>query len=547
MADAFVDVGITTDGQELLNTATDSLTADGWTPHEADPEVVLLETISPMAANAANVAAVVPPTIFRKFGTDLVNVPFKDGAPASTTSTWVLTDTVGHTIPAGTYVQVGDFFFATTVDTVVAPASGTATGVVLRAIEDGAAQNGLTGTASMVNSIAWVATVTLAAATTGGADAEDDTAYQNRLRTELTLIGPRPITAQDFADFALNTPDVVIGRATAFDGYEPFVNLLSTNQASLETDTTGWTAGASTSIARTTSAHDDGAAALQLTRNSTTGNAYAVGTEVPAQPGQTYTVMAEFKAAATPRSCLVDVAFYDVAHAVIGIFHAGTAVADTTSGWTQVSSTAVAPAGTAYVGPVVEALAAVATEVHYVDNIGVKRVPFDQASNAVWSPGGVSSLNTPRTVTVAATDAAGEALSADAKAAIRDTLVALRETNFIVHVIDPAYYTGADIAISYTVAIYDTFDGPTLIDAVNAKLATALSPLLWGQPQFGNQTKWFNDLVVRHNTLVGIVESVEGVRYCGTLTINGGSGDFTMNGPVALPNVAAADITGAVI
>jgi hypothetical protein len=547
MTDMFIDVGVATDAQDLLGDAIDALAADGWAPHDGDPEVVLLETIAPMAQNAAAVAAQVPPSIFRKFGTDLVNVPYKDGAPAETTSTWTLSDTDGHTIPAGTYVQVGDFYFATTADAVVAPGNDTVTAVALRALEDGSAANGQSGTGALVNSLAWVSSVTLEAPTAGGADAEDDPTYQNRLRSELTLIGPRPITAQDFADFAPNTPDVVVGRSTAFDGYDPFTNLLSANQASLETDTTGWAAGASTTIARTTAAHEDASAALSLTRTGSIGAAQATATAVAAQPGQTYTARADFMAAATARQCRVYLNFLNSAHALIGSAVAGVQVADAISGWAQATVTAVAPAGTAYVGVTVEVAAAAVSEVHYVDEISVKLVPFDQATNAVWTPGGVNPQGTPRTVTVAVTDVDGLALSVAAKTAIQAYLVSFREVNFVVHVIDSAYYTGADIAIAYTVKAYDGFDPAALIANINAKLSSLLSPKLYGQPQFGNQLRWVNDLVVRRNTLIGAIETVEGVKYVDTLTINGATADFTMNGPVALPDIDASSIVGTVI
>lgn len=543
MASNFIELDVTTNAQDLLDTATDELEADGWTPNDGDPEVVILEKIAAAVANAAAYLAVMPPTWARKYGTDLVGIPFKDGAPAETTATWLLTDTAGHTIPAGRAVQIGDFFFATTVDVVVAPASNTATGVVLRALDDGAAANGLTGTASLVNSIAWVSTITLEAPTAGGADEEDDDAYRNRLRTELTLIGPRPITAQDFADFALNTPDVALGRTTAFDGYDPFTNLLSANEASLETDTSGWTAGASTSIARVTTQHDDGAASLQLTRNTTTGLATATATEVAAQPGQKYTAMATFKAAATPRSCRVYLNFYNVSHVLIGSAFAGSQITDSTSAFTQATATSVAPAGTAFVGVTVEVAAAIATEVHFADKIGVKLVPFDQATNANWTAGGIDPHNTPRTVTVAGTNPDGTAPSTDAKAAVLAYLTQFREVNFIVRVIDAAYYTGTDVAIAYTFHAFPGYDEAALEDTINAKLASVLSPLLWGQPQ-GTQVGWANDLVIRHNNLLAVAKSVEGVDYIGTLTINGSAGDFTMTGPVALPNVDASSIAG---
>jgi hypothetical protein len=88
------------------------------------------------------------------------------------------------------------------------------TGRAVRAIDDGAAGNGFTGTAALVNPIAWVNTVTLTTHQLGGADAENDDAYQDRLRSEIQAAGP-PVTDADFAIKAIDTPGVGVGRATA--------------------------------------------------------------------------------------------------------------------------------------------------------------------------------------------------------------------------------------------------------------------------------------------------------------------------------------------
>jgi uncharacterized phage protein gp47/JayE len=212
---AFVDVPIISDSETLKQNALDSLTSNGWTPESGDPEVVVVEALAPAAQNAAEVAAQVPAAVFRKFGTDLAGVPYLAGAPAEAETTWtVVDDGAAHTVPAGTAVQIGGVPFETVNDTPVAAHATSVTGVLVRAIEDGAAGNGLTGTAGLVNSIAWVNTVTLTSTSSGGADAESDTAYQDRLRAELQAAGP-PVTDADFAVKALATPGVGIGRATA--------------------------------------------------------------------------------------------------------------------------------------------------------------------------------------------------------------------------------------------------------------------------------------------------------------------------------------------
>jgi uncharacterized phage protein gp47/JayE len=123
-------------------------------------------------------------------------------------------DGAAHTIPDATAIQIGGIYFATVGDTDVSAHATTAAGVLVRAVNDGADGNGLTGTAALVNNLAWVTAVTLTTTSSGGSDAEDDDAYQDRLRPEIQSQGP-PVTDADFAVKAFDTPGVGVGRATA--------------------------------------------------------------------------------------------------------------------------------------------------------------------------------------------------------------------------------------------------------------------------------------------------------------------------------------------
>jgi hypothetical protein len=64
-----------------------------------------------------------------------------------------------------------------------------------------------------------------------GVDPESDSSYLNRLVSELQMIAPRPITPNDFAQLSQNTSGVT--RSLAIDGYSPFSNILSANDADL--------------------------------------------------------------------------------------------------------------------------------------------------------------------------------------------------------------------------------------------------------------------------------------------------------------------------
>src|SRR4051794_21048437 len=97
----FVEIPVETSQSELADKAIDHWSSKypQWVPHEGNPEVVQIESIAPMAQNAADVASRVPPAIFRKYGTDLVGIPYGYGAPAYATTNWTLADSDGHTIP----------------------------------------------------------------------------------------------------------------------------------------------------------------------------------------------------------------------------------------------------------------------------------------------------------------------------------------------------------------------------------------------------------------------------------------------------------------
>lgn len=212
----FVSVPIKTDGQTLADDAVERLRDQwpGWEPNDGDLEVVQIEALAPMAQNAAEAASTMFPAAFRQFGTTLYGVPYESGAPASALSTFMFADTDGHTIPAGTEIDVDGFAFATDTDVVVPALADTAAGVPITATANGAAQNGLTGAVvTLISALAFVETVTLDAPSGGGADPEDDVAYQNRLASELQLRAKTLVTTRDFEIEAMADPGV--GRAVA--------------------------------------------------------------------------------------------------------------------------------------------------------------------------------------------------------------------------------------------------------------------------------------------------------------------------------------------
>jgi uncharacterized phage protein gp47/JayE len=217
---AYIDLPIETDPEALKDDAIEYLTAafPGWQAAAGNLEVVLIEAIAEMATEQAEVASSVPSAIFRAFGQKTVGIDPIDGVQAIGVTSWTLSDTLGHTIPAGTYLVLGDVAFQTSEEVTVPIGVSSAT-VNIVAVDPGEAGNGLTGAATLVDTLAYVTAVTVTGSTSGGVDAETDDEYLARLADELQLMAPRPIVPQDFEILARRIAGV--DRAVAVDGYDP--------------------------------------------------------------------------------------------------------------------------------------------------------------------------------------------------------------------------------------------------------------------------------------------------------------------------------------
>lgn len=195
-----------------------------WEPSSGDLEVILLEVLASLAGNVELTAATVLSAVFRRYGTKLLQLEYNEGAEATGSTTWTLSDAPATTIPSGTQLEAGGFGFATTEAVTITEGQTSAT-VPIAAVARGTEYNAVTGVASLLEPFTWVTEVRISGETTGGADQETDEEYEGRLITELELQAPRPITAVDYAKMVLGAPSrilptgVVVGRATAIDGY----------------------------------------------------------------------------------------------------------------------------------------------------------------------------------------------------------------------------------------------------------------------------------------------------------------------------------------
>ena len=232
MSSPFVEAEIATTGQQLEATARAKLIelveasgVVGYEASEGDLEVVILAVAAAMFSGTAQAAAVVLNAIFRAFGTQLLKLPYNEGASATAKTTWTMVPAEGvRTIEAGTQIEAGGLGFYVENATEV-PAKATSVELQVVALARGTEYNKVEGVALQVNPYDWVTAVELIGETTGGAEQEEDAAYLIRLAAQLQLQAPRPVNAADFAPFLLGVPSsilpagIVVGRATAIDLY----------------------------------------------------------------------------------------------------------------------------------------------------------------------------------------------------------------------------------------------------------------------------------------------------------------------------------------
>lgn len=229
MTNAYIPLPLNTNPDDLAAEAFDYLIANvpGWLPADGHLETWMTLVWARMQATTRDVTVRTATDIFRYYGEFMIGLTPIAAEFAVVPSTWTMIDTSGYTVPAGTLVGLrvaGDelILFEVVTDFTVPPGSlGTAVGAVqLRALDEGVGSNGIpAGPAELVDSLAFVDTVTTTAVTAGGIDAETDGDYLNRLVQELRLLTPRPILPDDFPVLARRVAGV--HRAIAIDNYSP--------------------------------------------------------------------------------------------------------------------------------------------------------------------------------------------------------------------------------------------------------------------------------------------------------------------------------------
>jgi hypothetical protein len=196
-----------------------------WEPAPGNLDTIMLQTVSRISADLRDIAANVPPYIFRRFGVEMLGVSSVEAAPAMAQVQVHVTHDDGLTVPIGTLFLIRnnegeDMGFTAIVDTVIPV--GSDTGIVnVEATVPGIAGNDVSpgAQATLGDSLAYVDDVTLFSPPVNGEDPETIEEYESRLRDELTLLTPRPILPKDFAILTLRVPGV--DRCIAIDLYNP--------------------------------------------------------------------------------------------------------------------------------------------------------------------------------------------------------------------------------------------------------------------------------------------------------------------------------------
>ena len=228
------------------------------------------------------------------------------------------------------------------------------------------------------------------------ADLADGTTFRAYVRVAQLLNGSNYFSDFAFSQFVIDVDAPSTPLITAFyDSTERAVtltifgrtNALSANQASLETNTTGWEASSNCAIARSTTYASDGSASLSVTA-SAAGDATASttsATKFAVSANQKFSAIASFRAGSTTRSVSTGIRYLTSAGATISTTF-GTAVSATSSAFVSASATVLAPPTATHAQVFVKITSAGSGEVFYVDKIA-----FHSGDTAVFSRGGFSS------------------------------------------------------------------------------------------------------------------------------------------------------------
>jgi hypothetical protein len=229
-------------------------------------------------------------------------------------------------------------------------------------------------------------------------DLANSTTYRAYVRVASLINGNNYFSAWAYSQFTLSIDSPATPTVSAFyDSNTGAVtitifgrtNALDANQASFETDTSGWVSAGNCAISRTTSQFSNGTASLALVSSSAGDMSASTtsATKFPVSANNKFSATAEFKAGATARSCSVGIIWLNTTGTVLSTVF-GTAENDSTSAWNECNISATAPATATHAQVIVKVASAGSTETHYVD-----KVAFHAGDNPFWTRGGFDTFS----------------------------------------------------------------------------------------------------------------------------------------------------------
>jgi hypothetical protein len=229
-------------------------------------------------------------------------------------------------------------------------------------------------------------------------DLANSTTYRAYVRVASLINGNNYFSAWAFSQFALAIDSPATPTVSAFfDSTSGAVtvtifgrtNAMTANQASFETNTTGWAAVTNCSISRSTSQASSGSASLAVLSGSA-GDMTAsttTATKFPVTANNKFAATAEFRADSTARSCSVGIIWLNTGGTAISTVF-GTAENDSSSAWNECNVSGTAPATATHAQVIVKVASAGSSETHYVD-----KVAFHAGDSPVWTRGGFSTFS----------------------------------------------------------------------------------------------------------------------------------------------------------
>jgi hypothetical protein len=228
----YIDPGVVDDetqvAEAILAAIADQI--PGWEPSEGSPETAMGEAMGVIAATVAALIKDEERSNFAGFGQRILQLERQAAGVASAVSEWTLTaNPDGFTIPAGSELVLDSpvsgepVAFATLGDRFVPATVLVASGVTVSALEPGEQANGCVGDAAEFDDLtsgeASIANVTLTTPASGGSEEEPLEDYTARVADRARRVRAIPVTAEDFAAFALDIPEV--DRALAVNLLDP--------------------------------------------------------------------------------------------------------------------------------------------------------------------------------------------------------------------------------------------------------------------------------------------------------------------------------------